>query len=257
MLVDTHTHLFVAEFDADRAQVIARALDAGVEKMLLPNIDENTIEAMHQLAADYPQNCFPMMGLHPSSVDKSFRSILERMEELIKKKQYVGIGETGLDYYWDRTYVKEQKKSLERHIDWAIRYGLPIVLHTRDSFDDTYEMIRYHHNENLKGVFHCFSGTRADALKIIELGSFKLGVGGVFTFKNSKLRDELKDIPLEYLVLETDSPYLTPHPFRGKRNESAYLKIIAERLAEERKMSLEEIEEATSRNAESLFSGIK
>lgn len=257
MWVDTHTHLFVKEFDEDREEVIRRALNEGVGKMLLSNIDLQSIAAMHQLVADHPSHCYPMMGLHPSSVDAGYKEALDQMENLLRNRSYVGIGETGLDYYWDITYKKEQIKSLERHIAWAIEFKLPIILHTRESFDDTYELINSANCSELRGIFHCFSGTEEDAWKVISLGGFKLGIGGVYTFKNSTLRESLKNIPLEHMVLETDSPYLAPHPFRGKRNESAYLRVIAERMAAERNLSVKEIEEVTSRNAVSLFPQIR
>jgi len=257
MWVDTHTHLFVKEFDEDREEVIRRALNKGVSKMLLPNIDLESIAAMHQLADANPTHCYPMMGLHPSSVDTNYKQVLDQMENLLRNRSYVGIGETGLDYYWDLSFKKEQIKSLERHITWAIEFSLPIILHTRESFDDTYELIKSANCRELRGIFHCFSGTEEDAMKVIKLGGFKLGIGGVYTFKNSTLRESLKDIPLEHIVLETDSPYLAPHPFRGKRNESAYLPVIAERMAEERNLSVKELEEVTSRNAASLFPQIQ
>ncbi len=257
MLVDTHTHLFVKEFDEDRDEVIRRAVNEGVSKMLLPNIDLQSIESMHQLAEAHPSHCYPMMGLHPSSVDGAYEQALDSMENLLRKRSYIGIGETGLDYYWDITFKKEQIKSLERHIEWAIELRLPIILHTRESFDDTYEVIRSANCSELRGIFHCFSGTEEDAMKVINLGGFKLGIGGVYTFKNSTLRESLKNISLEHIVLETDSPYLAPHPFRGKRNESAYLRGIAERMAEERNLSVKEIEKVTSRNAVSLFPQIQ
>ena len=223
MLVDTHTHLFVKEFEEDREQVIqrhGRSLQRG--------------------------------GLSLEQLDH-----VGRAQNLLRNRVYIGIGETGLDYYWDLSYKKEQIKSLERHITWAIEFRLPIVLHTRESFDDTYELIRSANCDELRGIFHCFSGTEEDAMKVISLGGFKLGIGGVFTFKNSTLRESLKNISLDHIVLETDSPYLAPHPFRGKRNESAYLRVIAERMAEERNLSVKEIEEVTSRNALSLFPQIQ
>lgn len=253
MLVDTHTHLFLEQFDEDREAVIKRSIDAGVEQMLLPNIDVSTIDAMHQLVAAFPQNCHAMMGLHPCSVKDDYKDQLREMEKWHREGGYVAVGETGLDYYWDTTHKKEQMESLEQHITWAKEFNLPIVLHCRDSFDDVYATIAAHNDDRLSGVFHCFTGTSTGARKVMDLGGFKMGTGGVYTFKNSKLDEELKEVPLEYLVFETDSPFLAPHPYRGKRNESSYVRIIAQKMADNRGMDFEELAATTTKNAKALF----
>lgn len=253
MLVDTHTHLFHHQYDDDRAEVVNRAIEAGVGKMLLPNIDTSTIDEMHRLAQAFPDQCYPMMGLHPCSVKSGVRDQLDKLERLLRGNHYVAVGETGLDYYWDTTYKKEQIESLEQHIEWAKLFKLPIVLHTRDSFDDVYSTIAANNGDDLKGVFHCFSGDYSDAKKVMELGGFAMGIGGVYTFKNSDLSQQLKEVPLKYLVLETDSPFLAPHPWRGKRNESAYVKIIAQKLADDRGVEFDEIADSTTQNAKALF----
>jgi TatD DNase family protein len=253
MFIDTHTHLFVEEFNEDRNIVIKRAIDAGVEMMLLPNIDVDTVEAMHQLARAFPKNCFPMMGLHPGSVDANWETKLETIRTHLFSGKYVAVGEIGMDLYWDKTYVEAQKKVFRRHIEWAKELKLPIVIHAREAFHEIFEIVDELNDERLTGVFHCFTGTADDAAKIIEYGGFKLGLGGVLTYKNAKLDESLKNVPLEYIVLETDSPYLPPVPHRGKRNESAYLLHVAEKLAEIYGCSLKQIEEQTTKNAVELF----
>lgn len=253
MLIDTHAHLYAEEFDADRDAMMARAREAGVTKMLLPNIDEDSTEAMHRLAEAYPGIAYPMMGLHPCSVKPDFEDVLVRMGKLLESGGYFGVGETGLDYYWDTTYIKEQQASLERHIEWASRFDLPIVLHTRDSFQDTFDIIRKHKTPELRGVFHCFSGTLADAEAVLSLDGFYMGIGGVATFKNGGLDKVLPHVPLSRLVLETDSPYLAPVPYRGKRNESAYTALVAQRVAELMGNDVEEVATATTTNTNGLF----
>ena len=253
MLIDTHAHLYAEEFDADRDAMMARAREAGVGIVLLPNIDEGSTDAMHRLAEAYPGMAYPMMGLHPCSVKPDFEDVLARMEKLLESGGYIGVGETGLDYYWDTTYIKEQQTSLELHIEWAIRFNLPIVLHTRDSFQDTFDIIRKHKTPKLRGVFHCFSGTLADAEAVLSLDGFYMGIGGVATFKNGGLDKVLPRVPLSRLMLETDSPYLAPVPYRGKRNESAYTALVAQRVAELMRTEVEEVATATTANANALF----
>ncbi len=253
MFIDTHTHLFVEEFNEDRNIVIKRAIDAGVEMMLLPNIDVDTVEAMHQLARAFPTNCFPMMGLHPGSVDANWETKLETIRTHLFSGKYVAVGEIGMDLYWDKTHIEAQKKVFRTHIEWAKKLKLPIVIHAREAFQEIFEIVDELNDERLTGVFHCFTGTADDAAKIIGYGGFKLGLGGVLTYKNAKLDESLKNVPLEYIVLETDSPYLPPVPHRGKRNESAYLLHVAEKLAEIYGCSLKQIEEQTTKNAVELF----
>lgn len=253
MLVDTHTHLYADAFDEDRHEMVQRAFAAGVERMYLPNIDVSSIEGMHALAEAYPGKMFPTMGLHPSSVKDDFSTLLDRMEDDLNNGTFYGIGETGLDYYWDMTYQAQQKESLVRHIAWAKQWKLPIILHTRDAFDDTFELIAKHYDENLTGIFHCFSGTVEEAKQVLSLEGFYLGIGGVLTFKNSGLDAVVAELPLDRLVLETDSPYLTPAPHRGKRNESSYLRLVAEKLAAVKGIEVEEVEKITTANADRVF----
>lgn len=253
MLIDTHAHLYVDEFDADRDAMMARAREAGVGIVLLPNIDESSTEAMHHLAYAYPGVAYPMMGLHPCSVKPGYEEVLNRMEKQLASRKYIGVGETGLDYYWDTTYKMEQQASLERHIEWAIRFDLPIVLHTRDSFQDTFDIIRKNKTPELRGVFHCFSGTLADAEALLSLDGFYMGIGGVATFKNGGLDKVLPHVPLAHLVLETDSPYLAPAPYRGKRNESAYTALVAQRVADLMGIEVDTVASATTANAKALF----
>lgn len=255
-LIDTHSHLYADAFSEDMQEVISRMQDNHVDTCMLPNIDMDSIDAMHKLALADPGLFYPMMGLHPCSVKEDYRTVLDKMEENINNKRinYIGIGETGLDYYWDITFKNQQKASLEIHIEWAKRFDLPIILHCRDSFDDVYSLIAKNNDEKLTGVFHCFTGTIDDALKVKELGGFYLGIGGVLTFKNSGLDKTVMELDINDMVLETDSPYLAPVPFRGKRNESSYLDRIANKLAEIKSLSIKEIADITSANAEKLFS---
>ena len=253
MLIDTHTHLYLKEFFGDIDAVISRAKSVGVSKMLLPNIDSTTIQAMNALGRSYPEQCLPMIGLHPCSVKKDFRNELEMARSELQAKQYIAIGETGLDFHWDTTFVEQQKDALKIQIGWAKEHKLPIVLHSRESFDHLVELIAQHHDENLRGVFHCFTGSVEQALRVAALEGFYLGIGGVVTYKNTVLRDTLREIGLERVVLETDSPYLTPVPHRGKRNESSYVKLVAEKVADACGNTLERVAEITTRNAITLF----
>jgi len=252
ILIDTHTHLYSEEFDTDRTVVVQRAIDSGVEKLLLPNIDIESIEPMHQLCNQFPNNCFPMMGLHPTSVDAKYKENLGIIKSHLKDNKYIAIGEIGIDLYWDKTFVAEQRLALLEQFQWAIDYNLPVVIHSRDSFQEIINVIREFNNPKLHGVFHCFTGTEEIALEIIDLG-FKLGIGGVLTFKNSGLAKEIENIDLKHIMLETDSPYLSPVPYRGKRNESSYVKLVAEKLAEVKQISIEEVASITFQNAKRLF----
>jgi len=252
ILTDTHTHLYLEEFGDDRDAVIQRAFDAGVRYMLLPNIDNTTVEPMLELCSRYPGHIYPMMGLHPTDVKNNFAEELQKIENHLQKGIYYGIGETGMDLYWDKTFVLQQEEALRIQIGWAKKYGLPIVLHTRDSFDEVMKIIDNTIDDRLQGVFHCFTGTAEQALKIIDRG-FLLGIGGVLTFKNSGLGKVIKDIPLQHLILETDSPFLAPTPKRGKRNESAWIKFVAEKLAAIKEIPVEEVAVQTTQNAIRLF----
>lgn len=255
ILIDTHTHLFLPEFDDDQDATMQRAKDAGVQKMYLPNIESNTVDRMLKLSAAYPVQCFPMMGLHPCSVKENVEQELAVVEEYLFKKQdikFYGVGEIGLDYYWDKTFVPQQQDALRRQLTWAKQLKLPVSLHTREATDDTINIIRELKDENLRGIFHCFSGTIEQAQQIIELG-FYLGIGGVVTFKNAGLDKVIAQLDVSHLVLETDAPYLAPVPFRGKRNESAYLSYIVKKIAEIKNCSEEEVARVTSENAGKVF----
>ena len=252
-LIDTHAHIYAADFKADQLETLRRAHEEGVTKILMPNIDHTSVDVMLETEATYPELCMAMMGLHPCSVKKDFQQELYRIEDWLNKRKFIGIGETGIDLYWDKTFLAQQQEALQVQVDWAVQFKLPLILHTRDSFSETYEIISRNQHENLTGIFHCFSGTAEEAKKAIDL-NFYLGVGGVATFKNGGLDKILPEIPLERIVLETDCPYLAPVPHRGKRNEPAYLKLIAEKVAQLKNISVEELAEATTANARKLFS---
>lgn len=253
MFVDTHTHLFVEQFDNDREEVVQRAIDAGVDVMLLPNIDVETIDAMHALSERFPDNCFPMMGLHPGSVKEGWKEQLEVIKKHLFSGKYVAVGEIGMDLYWDKTFVEEQRQVFRMQVEWAKELGLPIAIHAREAFEEIFAILDEINDDRLTGVFHCFTGTVDQAKHIMQYGGFKLGIGGVLTYKKAALDQVLVNVPLDQLILETDSPYLTPVPYRGKRNESSYLLHIAERLTDVYNVSLTEIEEVTSKNASELF----
>ncbi len=250
--IDTHTHLYLDNFDADRDEVIRNAIDNGVEKMLLPAIDSSSFSAMKQLSDKYPDNCFPMIGLHPTSVKDNYETEMELVENELENSGYIAVGEIGIDLYWDSTYFEKQKDAFRRQLKLAKKYNIPVAIHTRDSFNEIYPIIKDESNEELRGVFHCFTGTVDESKKIIDLG-FMMGIGGIVTFKNSGLDKVVQTIPIEYLLLETDSPFLTPAPYRGKRNQSAYLTYIAAKLAEVKGVSITEVADITTKNAEKLF----
>ena len=252
-LIDTHTHLYVKEFESDIDEVIQRANAEGVEKFYLPAIDSSETTAQLALESKYSEQIFAMAGLHPCSVKENFKDELEKIEEQLSQRDFAAIGETGLDFYWDKTFSNQQYDSLKMHIHWSIQYKRPLVIHTRNAMQETIDLVNNYGGKGLYGVFHCFSGTKENAKDIIDAG-FLLGIGGVLTFKNSGLAEVIRDIGLEHLVLETDSPYLAPVPFRGKRNESSYIKYVAEKLAEIKDISVEEVAQQTNKNAEFLFS---
>jgi TatD DNase family protein len=250
--IDTHTHLYLEEFDSDRHEMIERAIRAGVNKMLLPNIDSTSSGGMLQLCDAFPKNCYPMMGLHPTSVKENFEEELKIVDEWLERKKFIAIGETGIDLYWDNTYQKEQELALIHQIDLAKKYQLPIVIHSRNSFDELFAVLENRAGTDLTGVFHCFTGNLTQAKKIIDMG-FLLGIGGVITFKNSGLDQVVEALNPDHFILETDAPYLAPVPYRGKRNESAYIRIIAEKVAAIKKITLESVAEITTTNARRLF----
>ncbi len=249
---DTHCHLYVKEFDADRSAMIERGQKAGVTKFFLPAIDQGTHKAMFQMEIDYPGICFAMIGLHPCSVNEQFEEEISIIRDLLKRRSFAGIGEAGLDFYWDKTYVEQQYQALQLQTELALEYDLPLILHTRDATQETIDFLAAYKGRGLTGIFHCFGGTVEEAMQIIDLG-FHLGIGGVLTYKNARLDKMLEKIDLQHLVLETDAPYLTPVPYRGKRNESAYLITIAEKLASVKGCTTAEIDLITTQNAEMIF----
>lgn len=250
--IDTHCHLYVADFNVDREQIMANAAEAGVSAIMLPNIDMESIPGMLDLAAKHSTRCFPMMGLHPCSVKEDFGQVLDQMEKHLESGEFIGVGETGIDLYWDKTFQKEQILSFERQIGWAKRHNLPVIIHSRESQELTIEIISGLQDGNLKGIFHCFGGSLEQVKKIQALG-FKVGIGGVATFKKAGLAELLPHIPLEMMVLETDSPYLAPSPHRGKRNEPAYLLLVAQKMSEMLNMPMEEVARITTANAEAVY----
>ena len=254
MFIDTHTHLYVDAFDEDRNEIVQKAIDSGVEKLLLPNIDVDTIQSMHDLCGQFPNNCFPMMGLHPGNVKEDWESQLNTMKNhLFNSDKYIAVGEIGMDLYWDKTFIEEQKEAFRIQVNWAKELNLPIVIHAREAFQEIFDIIDELNDSQLTGVFHCFTGDLDQANHILNYGGFKLGLGGVLTYKNAGLDKVIKEIDLKHLILETDSPYLPPTPFRGKRNESSYVVHIAEKLADIYDVKLQEIAESTTKNANELF----
>jgi TatD DNase family protein len=252
MFIDTHTHLYAQEFDIDRTSLIEKAISEGITKFYLPNIDSSSIENMLALERTFPENCAAMMGLHPCHVNTNVHNELATIEEWLKKRKFIGIGEIGLDLYWDKTFLNEQQHAFKTQIEWALNYNYPIVIHCREAFDEIYTILSAY-KKLPKAIFHCFSGNIEQAKKIIDLGNFKLGIGGVVTFKNSGLDKVVEHIDLEHIVLETDAPYLAPMPYRGKRNEPAYLINVAKKIAELKNISIEVVAEITSKNASFIF----
>ncbi len=251
-LVDTHTHLYLKDFASDIDAVIKRAEDEGVEKFYLPSIDSSETENLFELERKYPGKCFAMMGLHPCSVKENYKEELSFVAGWLQKRKFAAIGEIGLDFYWDKTFSTQQYECFHQQINWALQYDLPVVLHTRAAMQQSLDVIKEYKDKNLHGIFHCFSGTLQNALDVIDLG-FYLGIGGVITYKNSGLAEVIKEIDLKNIVLETDAPYLTPIPFRGKRNESSYLKYIVQKIAELKNITKEEVSEITTQNAKHTF----
>jgi len=251
-LTDTHSHIYLSEFDNDRDQVIQNAFNAGVARIFLPNVDQSTTASMLKLADQYPDHCFPMMGLHPTSVDSEFEQELEQALRMLDKHTFYGIGEVGIDLYWDKTFRDQQEKAFRIQLRWASERNLPVIIHLRNSHEETVKVIKDSGLTNLKGIFHCFSGNLDQAQEIIGLG-FHLGIGGVSTFKNSGLDQVLPQIDPKWIVLETDAPYLAPVPFRGKRNEPAYLVHTAARVAGFYGMNAEELAQLTTNNSKNLF----
>ena len=252
-MIDTHSHIYSEDFDADRGEVIRRAQEAGVTKIIMPNVDSESLPGMLETERMFPDVCLAAIGLHPTSVKENYLDELALVKSELERRKYMAIGEIGIDLYWDKTFYTEQVFALQTQVQWALDSNLPVIIHVRDSHKETIEALQPFKNKGLRGVFHCFTGSRKEAEEIAELGDFMLGIGGVVTFKNSGLAGNLKDIPLTKLVLETDTPYLAPVPFRGKRNEPAYTAFICNKLAEVYQVSVKEIDEITTRNAEKLF----
>lgn len=252
ILTDTHAHLYAEEFADDRKGMMDRALQKHVRKLFLPNIDVNSIQPMLNLVWEYPENCFPMMGLHPCSVDEHVEAHLFQIQKWFKKRKFYAVGEIGLDFYWSLDFKDQQISAFKKQIQWAIQYDLPINIHSRNATPDCIAILQEMKHPKLRGIFHCFSGTADEAKQIVDLG-FYLGIGGVITFKNSGLDTAIENISLNHLVLETDAPYLAPVPYRGKRNESAYLLEVAQKLADLKHTTVENVANITTANATIVF----
>ncbi len=253
ILTDTHTHLYAEQFDEDIDTVIANCIDKGIERLFLPNIDSSSIDGMMGLGEKYPDNCFPMMGLHPTSVKANYKEELALVEAWLSKRQFCAIGEIGIDLYWDKTLLKEQQDAFRHQIELAKKHNLPFVIHCRDSFDEIFEILDELNDAKMRGIFHCFTGNIEQANHIINYGDFKIGIGGVVTFKNSGLDKTVAQIDISHLVLETDAPYLAPTPYRGKRNESTYLYNIAEKVADIYGLQIEDVAKITTENSKAVF----
>ena len=253
LLIDTHAHLYSHKFDNDRSDMVRRAIAAGVTRMYLPNIDSESIQPMLDLEAEFPDNCFAMMGLHPGHVQPdTYEQELALVEKHLGERRWAGVGETGIDLYWDKTHLDIQKKAFARQIEWAKDLNLPIIIHSRESNEECLELVKNGQDGRLRGIFHCFSGTPEQARRMTDLG-FMLGIGGTLTYPKSEVPEVLREVPLEYIVLETDAPYLPPVPHRGKRNESAYVALVAEKLSEVKGLPPDEIARVTTANALRMF----
>ena len=251
--IDTHTHLYAEEFDGDRDLAVLRAKEAGVTRMFMPNIDDTTVDDMLSLCASH-EGCYPIIGFHPTSVDTNWKQRLSTVKSRLDSPQkFYGIGETGLDLYWDKTYRNEQMEAFDEQIHWALEKDLPLIVHCREAYPELFEVLAPYRETNLRGIFHSFTGTKDEAERLLEYSGFMLGINGVATFKKSTLPDVLPDVPVDRIVLETDSPYLAPVPFRGKRNESAYLLKTAEKLSDIYGLPLETIARTTTENALRVF----
>lgn len=252
LFTDTHTHLYSEEFDQDRNEMIQRAIDAGVSRFFVPSIDSNYTQKMYELEKEFPENIFLMMGLHPTYVKENYLKELAHVETELSKRKFQAIGEIGIDLFWDKSFLKQQQHVFQHQIQLAKKYNLGINIHCRDAFDETFEVLESEKSDDLFGIFHCFTGDLTQAEKAISLG-MKLGIGGVATFKNGKIDQFLNQIDLKHIVLETDSPYLAPVPYRGKRNESSYVTLVAQKLAEIYNLSIEEIAQITTENSKAVF----
>ena len=251
-LIDTHCHLYLSAFKNDIEAIIKRAEDIGIEKFYLPAIDSSETDNLFLLEKKFPGKCIAMMGLHPCSVKEDFRPELEIVKKYLAERRFAAIGEIGIDLHWDKTFIVQQYEAFELQIEWALQYDLPIVIHSRDAMSETIDVVKKFVARGVRGIFHCFSGTYEQASAIIDAG-FYLGIGGVLTYKNAGLSEVISQIDLKHLVLETDAPYLTPVPFRGKRNESSYLQYVIEKLAQIKNVTVEEVATVTTANAEKIF----
>lgn len=256
-MIDTHSHIYSEEFDTDRADVIQRAKDFGIQSIVLPNVDSESLPRVLALEAKYPNYCYAAIGLHPTSVKENYKCELALIKSELERREFCAVGEIGIDLYWDQTFLAEQILAFQQQIEWALEYNLPVIIHVRNSFYQTMEALASYKGTALRGVFHSFTGTIEEAQKIIEFGGFMLGINGIVTFRNSGLAAVIQEIDIKYLLLETDSPYLTPAPHRGKRNESAYTQLVAMKLAEIYNCTLAYIDEQTTLNALLLFERIK
>lgn len=252
ILTDTHTHLYYERDPEKRNSLMQRCFESQVSRIFLPNVDSDSIGMVTELVSEYPDNCFAMLGLHPCDVKEGYKSELEIIEKAISQTKIYAIGEIGIDLYWDKSTLAIQQEAFSRQIAWAKELNLPIVIHCRDAFDEVYEVLLSQNDKKLRGIFHCFTGTKEQADKVIELG-FYLGIGGVVTYKNSGLDNVLEQLDLKNIVLETDSPYLTPVPFRGKPNESSYLTYIAQKVADVKRVSIDEVAAITTENSKNIF----
>jgi len=250
--IDTHCHLYSEEFSGDRRQMVRRAIEAGVETCYMPNVDVSSIDAMLELENDFPGHCIAMMGLHPCSVKEDFEEQIEVVRDWLAVRKFVAIGEVGLDFYWDLSHTEAQYEAFRRQLQWSLDYQLPVVIHSRESLRQCIDVVKETGAGEIKGIFHCFGGTASEAREIMDMGMY-LGIGGVLTFKNSGLADVIKEVGLAKVVLETDAPYLAPVPFRGKRNEPAYLMYVAETLSKITGKDLTEIASITTGNAYDVF----
>lgn len=253
IFTDTHAHLYSEQFNDDRTEVIQKAIDNGVSRIFLPNIDRTSINGMMALQQQFPNNCFAMMGLHPCSVNENYLQELKIVEENLYQHNFFAVGEIGIDLFWDKTFLKQQQEAFRTQINWAKDKNLPFVIHCRDSFNEIFEILDELNDEKMRGIFHCFTGNLEQAQHVLSYGGFKLGIGGVVTFKNSGLEQVVKEIDISNLVLETDSPYLAPVPYRGKRNESSYIINVADKLSDIYQIPIEEVAKITTQNSIEVF----
>jgi len=254
-IIDTHSHIYLEEFDSDREEVVHRAKEKGVTKIILPAIDLVTLDRLLRTCDEFPGYCYPSLGLHPEEVREDYPKVLAQMKSLLKENgsTFIGIGEVGLDFYWDQTYKEEQIRAFETQIKWALEFNLPLIIHSRSSHRELVDTLLKYKSDSLRGIFHCFGGTQEECDELLQFSGFCLGIGGVLTFKKSSLPQIIKDVPLDRLVVETDSPYLAPVPHRGKRNESSFVYNVVMKLAEIKQLPGDVIAETTTRNAENLF----